>query len=322
MFDDSPIQSPEQDRLGRSRLAESIALELHGPASIVAAITGPWGSGKTSVLNLVKARLASNEATVVIEFNPWFFSGTEQLIAHFFAEFAAQLRTDKEESHEAIADRLDAYGRVLEPLAEVPVIGWLAKIFRGGTGVGSQVARRGDRFHRPSLREEREALEAALLASNVQFVVIVDDIDRLQTEEIRDVVRLVRLVGQMPRTTYLLAFDRVRVEKALGDDDVTLGRDYLEKIVQVMYALPEPSRDELLRLTLEFARPRNRGSPYPRPRSALLAQRAPQGHRSTNSHTTRRQPLRKRHAERDPRSRDRDKSRRPVRPRGRPCSKT
>jgi hypothetical protein len=187
----------------------------------------------------------------VVEFNPWFFSGTEQLIVHFFAEFAAQLRTDKEESREALADRLDSYGRALEPVADVPVVGGWLKALRGGAAIGSKAARRGSRFGRSSLRDERSALVQALQASDLRFVVVVDDIDRLQTDEIRDLVRLVRLVGEMPRTTYLLAFDRQRVEQALGGEHPGLGRDYLEKIVQVMYPIPEPSREDLVRLTFE-----------------------------------------------------------------------
>jgi predicted KAP-like P-loop ATPase len=251
VFDDRPIQTAAEDRLGRVHLSESIARDLQRPASMVAAVIGPWGSGKTSVLNLVKFKLAADERTVLVEFNPWFFSGTEQLIAHFFAEFAAQLRTEKEKSREAIAQRLDSYSRVLEPIMEVPVVGGWVKALRGGAAIGSQAARRGSRFGRPGLREERRALEDALNASELRFLVVVDDIDRLQSEEIRDVVRLVRLVGELPRTTYLLAFDRRRVEEALGGNDPGLGRDYLEKIVQVMYSLPRPSREELVRLTFD-----------------------------------------------------------------------
>lgn len=65
-----------------------------------------------------------------------------------------------------------------------------------------------------------------------RIIVLIDDIDRLRREEVRELVKLVRLTGDFPNIVYVLAFDRKRVELALGDDDET-GRAYLEKIVQV-----------------------------------------------------------------------------------------
>ena len=41
------------------------------------------------------------------------------------------------------------------------------------------------------------------------IVVILDDIDRLETSEIRDVFKLVRLTASFPNILYLMAFDRV-----------------------------------------------------------------------------------------------------------------
>jgi len=73
---------------------------------------------------------------------------------------------------------------------------------------------------------------------------VIDDVDRLDDQEIREVVRLVRLVADFPNTVYLLAFDRARVEAALGSD----GAAYLEKIVQLPIDLPPISPDDLLTL--------------------------------------------------------------------------
>ena len=69
----------------------------------------------------------------------------------------------------------------------------------------------------PSLYKQRLELEKALRKLERPIVIVVDDIDRLQEAEIRDIVRLVRLVGDFPNLVYLLAFDRVRVAKVLGD---------------------------------------------------------------------------------------------------------
>jgi hypothetical protein len=100
---------------------------------------------------------------------------------------------------------------------------------------------------RPSggARAQAEQLRVRLAELDQPILIVVDDIDRLRPEEIIDVMRLVRLVGDFPNLVYLLAFDRPRVEEALGESHAERGRAYLEKIVQVTHALP-PVRAEAL----------------------------------------------------------------------------
>ena len=89
----------------------------------------------------------------------------------------------------------------------------------------------------------RDELRGRLCKLDDPIVVAVDDIDRLSSNEIREIFRLVRLTGNFPKIVYLLAFDRERVEQALGEDGLP-GRAYLEKIVQFGYDLPAPSREQ------------------------------------------------------------------------------
>ena len=56
----------------------------------VVGVFGPWGSGKTSFLNLVKHEL-EGESVHILEFNPWMFSGTEQLVQRFFIELTSSI---------------------------------------------------------------------------------------------------------------------------------------------------------------------------------------------------------------------------------------
>lgn len=248
---DAPISEDSEDRFGRTRLADSIEKDLTGGASpIVVAVVGPWGSGKTSVLELVRRRLSSVDV-VVIDFNPWLFTGTDQLIQHFFTELVAQLSTHKDQRVRSVADSIERYSEILDPLAGLPGIGEVAKTGRGGMKVLAKVLRNRTKFQGASVREQRLKIEAALAASEKRFVVFVDDIDRLEQDEVRDIVRLVRLVADFPRVNYLLAFDRLKVELALGRNDPAVGRDYLEKIVQVTHPVPLPEPTALQKLAFE-----------------------------------------------------------------------
>jgi len=90
---------------------------------------------------------------------------------------------------------------------------------------------------RGSVSAQRSKLGRALEQLERPLLVIIDDIDRLETNEIRDIFKLVRLTASFPNVIYLLAFDRERVEQALTETGFD-GRAYLEKIVQLGVDIP------------------------------------------------------------------------------------
>ena len=106
----------------------------------------------------------------------------------------------------------------------------------------------------PSVEAQCDVLREKLRVLGTRIVVLIDDIDRLRQEEIREVVKLVRLTGDFPNIIYVLAFDRLRVEAALGEDRES-GRAYLEKIIQVSYDVPSAHAPDIGKLLMvEVAR--------------------------------------------------------------------
>src|SRR3954447_20303879 len=89
---DRPIVAEAEDLLGRGGFARMLAAEALAPAreeGFVIGLTGPWGSGKTSVLKLVEQALG--EDAVMVSFNPWLFSKGDELVVRFLAELAVSL---------------------------------------------------------------------------------------------------------------------------------------------------------------------------------------------------------------------------------------
>ena len=118
-------------------------------------------------------------------------------------------------------------------LGWLPVVGtWFERI-RGATKITNKLLER----RKEGVGGRRCKLEKALCDLKKPIVVILDDIDRLATSEIRDIFKLVRLTANFPNVIYIVAFDRDRVEKALDEQGVS-GRDYLEKILQIVFDLP------------------------------------------------------------------------------------
>ena len=68
---DRPIISREQDLLGRKSFAESVATAIqgwHGDDSLVVALYGPWGSGKSSIKNMMieSCKMDSQDHSLII----------------------------------------------------------------------------------------------------------------------------------------------------------------------------------------------------------------------------------------------------------------
>ncbi len=109
-FDDKPIESPEEDKFGfdtfSSAIASSIAYNKQ-PEGTVVAIHGPWGTGKSSIVNLVKYHLENEPETndlEVLDFNCWWFKGEEALALEFFRQlYSVMDQADVEKAKEAVS---------------------------------------------------------------------------------------------------------------------------------------------------------------------------------------------------------------------------
>lgn len=91
--DDSPIDNVNQDRFGRTQFVQNLAKALitetkQKTKSKVIALTGKWGVGKSSVINMVKDEIkkSENKNLYVLDFNPWQFTNSDDLIKPFLEE--------------------------------------------------------------------------------------------------------------------------------------------------------------------------------------------------------------------------------------------
>lgn len=242
---DNPIKHGDQDRLQRQEGAHSVAAEireLDASEGYVVGVVGPWGSGKTSIVNMIHESLEVEPAIAIVEFNPWIFSGTNELVESFFRELSAQMRL-KEPKIAAIAEAIDTYGDLLSPASALPVVGaWLDRVRGSAKAIKALQERR-----KGSIAQQRDILAKELAGLPRPIVVVIDDIDRLESSEIRDIFKLVRLTASFPNVVYLLAFDRARVEDALSQSGFD-GRAYLEKIMQLGFDVPAAANPSMLRV--------------------------------------------------------------------------
>jgi len=272
---DLPVSTPEEDRYGFSSLAENLAhsiLSLDAGVSTVIGIEGAWGAGKTSLLNLLRLRLVENrpENTHIIPVSPW-LSTTGSSVENLLLPVAAILNEEQEKRYSWLRRRWrnvrksrasalatdvlryaqQASGRIA-PLAElagewIPGGGVAAKIMKTVSAVDLSARRQTT----AALRAEIEGKIAAL---DLNFIVVLDDLDRLEPAQAVEVLRMVRSVADFSRFRYILCYDPAVLGHAVEVGlNVQNGRHYLQKIVPLSFSLPRPESFDLRREFLNDA---------------------------------------------------------------------
>ncbi|ERH27425.1 P-loop domain protein, KAP family [Aggregatibacter sp. oral taxon 458 str. W10330] len=232
LISDNPIKDSSNDLLDRASSAEAFAKHIFSfdyKEGLVVGLCGEWGNGKTSYINLMRPELEKN--SFVLDFNPWMFSDAHNLVALFFTEISAQLR-DYEDDNELI-NSLSSFGELLSNLKPIPFVGNYFSVLGGCLGFFSKKKK-----EKNSLKNQRDKLIKVLKEISKPITVILDDIDRLSSDELQSILKLVRVTGNFPNIVYVLSFDKNRVIKTLNDNNID-GRDYLEKIIQIPFDIPQ-----------------------------------------------------------------------------------
>jgi predicted KAP-like P-loop ATPase len=248
---DKPIRRPSDDRFGINSFAETLARSIRKiktPEGTVIALNGPWGSGKSSAVNLILHHLedavAKDEITVV-NFACWWFRGEEALALAFFRELYAGLGPSLGERFKKILPKIGA--RLLRAGS---VAGAGADLAGATAGVGTLAAGTmswlSDLIHAEDTVEKMHAELTAVLSEQKQrFLIVIDDIDRLSPDEALLIFRLVKSIGRLPNVIYLLVFDRHLAEAIVSERYPSEGPHYLEKIIQAGFDVPHPRQTDL-----------------------------------------------------------------------------
>ena len=253
---DKPIEYSEQDLLGRTTFSKQLGEAIYkydGKDGLVLGVFGKWGTGKTSILNMVVNEinlLSENEDNrpIIVNFSPWNYTDKDNLISLFFRVLKNRLDMDKdEEKRKKIGKALADYSDALDALSLVPMVGsGVAAILKTiAKAQGAELSKDVD------IDTTKESLELVLSDTNQKIIVIIDDIDRLTNTQIRDIFQLVKQVGNFPNIIYVLSMDRDVVCRALESVHNIDGAEYLEKIVQIPFEIPALLKPKLKEIFLE-----------------------------------------------------------------------
>ncbi|MGU9963546.1 MAG: KAP family P-loop NTPase fold protein [Candidatus Halichondribacter symbioticus] len=246
---DQAKKTKKQDRFDFSEPAEKRAasiLSVNYADGFVVGIEGDWGSGKTSFINMICETLVEQAPDFkIIHFNPWLHSSHENLIAAYFKllrENARDIFGDNNDIKEILGSFIEAFTPAAEAIANLASSGTLGGLLR-------EILRRSGKKLKetPTLesqyKEIKETLSEARKEKNDKppILVVIDDLDRLDSEEIKTMLKLVKSVGELPNVIYILAYNRDYVENAIKSDMPS----FLEKIIQLPIPVPKPVQIKL-----------------------------------------------------------------------------
>ncbi|ADL58334.1 conserved hypothetical protein [Methanothermobacter marburgensis str. Marburg] len=228
---DEPIKTSAEDKLGRREFAKYVSdsiLAYEDSSCLVLGIIGEWGSGKTSIINMITEHLEESNKTnlKIIKFNPWLFSGQEALLLNFFEELRNNLGNE-------IKEKLDKYLSKLVP-DQIGV----------QLGLNIKYNIKSSKSSPENLEKIKDDLDKSVENANIKLVIVIDDIDRLTAEEIRQIFQMIKIVD-LPNTVYISSFDKKTVVKALEKVQEGDGEEYLEKIIHVPFEIPPLGSKEI-----------------------------------------------------------------------------
>lgn len=275
---DQPIEKSSQDVLNRAILAKMIAddfLKFNEDSSLAVGIYAKWGSGKTSFLNMIleniKTQQEHDSNIIIVEFNPWLCTDPKQLIKQFFVLLKNKIGyNDKSKIWEFI-DRYSHFLNAIPSAIDLTASAIASFVYAMPTksSIGKdcfspiiKTITEESKYHtkEKDLQTTKQELINVLRESKLKILVTIDDIDRLSSDEIIAVFQLVKSIADFPNTIYILAFDHDIVSNVLSKVQSCNGWDYLEKIIQVPFSLPAPTKetvrdillDELKTIILDF----------------------------------------------------------------------
>lgn len=188
--------------------------------SFAIGISGKWGSGKTTFYNVLKDKIKENGQFLLCEYKPWQIIEPSRMATDFFAEFADVVSEGEVAKGRQLRRSILKYASLL---TAVPYV----KDYVGS--IQSFV----ESDDNESISSIREIIEEAL--NDKYIVVMIDDLDRLNKEELLEIMRLVRASANFKHVLFVLTYDKGYFARILGK---THGVEYLKKIVNVEIVLP------------------------------------------------------------------------------------
>jgi predicted KAP-like P-loop ATPase len=234
---DSPVLIPKDDSLSRAIFAKRIFQIISGTSlstHLRVGIFGSWGTGKSTVLNFLKF-FCHEENHPVVSFNPWRFHSRKQAWEGLVANIDKGLAEWNKQYTSAIrrqqnVRKISQKTRQFAESFKNPIVDSISKLVLSPLeGLLEQT-------------KEKISLELEKNLADKRLYVFVDDLDRAEPAILYDTLMLLNEIFDLNRCIFIVALDEKVASEILREKlGYSEGNDFLEKIINWRFELPEPS---------------------------------------------------------------------------------
>lgn len=178
---------------------------------------GNWGSGKTVFLRYIETKLREKHQEV-IWFNPWKCQSIQQINIDFFNLLTGVLK----QYDSSLAKPILKYSDLLDSVEAPKIVEYIINLFSS---------------QEDNMSELKDHIIESLSEIKVPIYILIDDLDRMDADEILAVIGLLRNTANFPYLKYVVGCDRDYLLEKLKEKNID--QDYLQKIFMAEFYLPE-----------------------------------------------------------------------------------
>lgn len=238
---DSPILIDENDvdydLLDRTilinHLHRSIITVNNNDHSYVIGLEGEWGSGKTTIINNVKRTIRedSKDFLIIDDFDPWTYGTNESMISAMYESIILNSGINKSSlnTKQLIKDLIND---VCTNIDNIHISGKTINHLIGGLSK-----------ERNSVSKLKHRIGSYLKSNNKRIVFFIDNIDRIDANNIIFLLKLIGVVFDIPNITYVISYDNKRMTDILNDT-LQIDPHYIDKIIQQVITISSITMDK------------------------------------------------------------------------------
>jgi predicted KAP-like P-loop ATPase len=221
---DDPIRTWAEDAIGRAALVDSITVKLMISKSPVLALFGELGCGKTSTLNLLREHLV--DKAIVVFFSTWLPGSQETFIAYLLNDIANECQ-----KHYVVPGLRKSAQRLVKALGQnVPFLRSYLELLPASTQ-----------------RDDITSIHTALMRLPKRVVVLLDELDRMEKEELVTLLKVIRGISHLPNLSFVCAGDFQTIVKTVKSDFTEKSIVYFEKFFFDVVNIPQLDPTEMQR---------------------------------------------------------------------------
>lgn len=188
----------------------------------IISLTGEWGSGKTTILNIVKEQLNSEDFIIIDDFETWKYNNEKSLLYGMFDEIIKKI------------------GINFSTLEIKRFVNSCIAIVSAKTDINIGLFLLDDAI----INKIKLMIGEYLEKNNKRVIFIIDNLERTNENNILVILKTISTILNIDRFIYILSYDEDEM-KDIFDNKLHINYDYMDKVVQLPLSVPNISREDI-----------------------------------------------------------------------------